>query len=516
MTKTSGSHPLRIDELPAGEGRLGLTFCPGKVDPHSHNGPWARDLEADLAAIRAWGATAVVTLMEGHELERLQVPRLGEAVEARGLDWYHLPIVDVDIPEADFEIRWHYAGLRLRAALRRGGKVLLHCRGGLGRTGTVAARLLVELGEEPARALARVRDARPGTVETRRQERYVLDQPPPPRGEALRNRCLAALLGGAVGDAFGYAVEFDRLEAIRRRHGPRGLREPVLDHGRLVVSDDTQMTLFTLEGILRALGRPGADMSAFVREIRRAYLDWLYTQEPETSPGRPIAGRLAFEPTLQALRAPGNTCLSALREGGWGSFDRPINESKGCGAVMRVAPVALACFGLDEDRLYELAARSAALTHGHPTGYASAGALAVILASLLAGRDLRDAVSDALTVLDNRQGQEVIAALVSALALAGGGTADPAADAARLGEGWIGEEALAIAVYAALVGRDYREVIAIAANHDGDSDSTAAIAGQLHGAWKGLAQIPHAWVRRLDVLEPMLGLAGGWLGRGGA
>jgi ADP-ribosyl-[dinitrogen reductase] hydrolase len=172
--RTSQSHPLQIDTLgPVGRGRLGLTFCPGKYDPHADTGFWARDLDNDLRALTDWGATTVVTLMEAHELDLLRVPGLGDRVFGMGLSWWHLPIVDGGVPDARFEQAWNRAGEDLRRRLVAGEGIVLHCRGGLGRTGTVAARLLIEFGETPESALFRVRRARAGTVENRLQEEYL-------------------------------------------------------------------------------------------------------------------------------------------------------------------------------------------------------------------------------------------------------------------------------------------------------------------------------------------------------
>jgi len=120
--KTSLCHPLRIDAVTApGGGQIGMTLCPGKVKPRSVSGPWARDLIADIDAIRAWGAGAVVTLMESHELEAVGVAGLGERVEEAGIEWHHLPIRDVDVPDRAFEDLWLYAGHRLRRRLSAGG-----------------------------------------------------------------------------------------------------------------------------------------------------------------------------------------------------------------------------------------------------------------------------------------------------------------------------------------------------------------------------------------------------------
>jgi ADP-ribosyl-[dinitrogen reductase] hydrolase len=138
------------------------------------SGEWARDLSGDLNAIRDWGAAAVVTLLEREELEPLRVKDLGEEVSRRNMLWFHLPIVDVSIPEERFESEWDIAGEELRSILRSGRDILVHCRGGLGRAGTISARLLVELGIEPKTAIAIVRAARPGAIETSEQERFVM------------------------------------------------------------------------------------------------------------------------------------------------------------------------------------------------------------------------------------------------------------------------------------------------------------------------------------------------------
>ena len=178
--RTSHTHPLEIASVDTpGGGRIGMTFCPGKHDQFAMTGAWARDLDTDLAAIRAWDASALITLMESHELVHLEVGRLAEAVRSIGLDWYHLPIRDVSVPSSAFETQWRTSGEELRGRLLGGQSLVVHCRGGLGRTGMIAARLLIELGESPPRALQRVRAARPGAVETREQELYVLERVSP-------------------------------------------------------------------------------------------------------------------------------------------------------------------------------------------------------------------------------------------------------------------------------------------------------------------------------------------------
>ena len=138
------------------------------------SGERERDLAVDLDTVRDWGAAAVITLVEPKELTLLKVERLGEEVLHRNMVWFHLPIVDASIPDQRFEQEWEIAGEEVRALLRGGRDVLVHCRGGLGRAGMIAARLLVELGMEPAEAIARVRAVRPGAIETPEQKRFVL------------------------------------------------------------------------------------------------------------------------------------------------------------------------------------------------------------------------------------------------------------------------------------------------------------------------------------------------------
>lgn len=173
--RTSETHPITINEIkvPGCTGLIGITFCPGKKDNHSHTGIWDRDLEIDTMAIKGWGTTSLVTLMEDHEFEQLGVRQLPFKAQELGLTWFHIPIRDVSIPDARFYERWPGIGLRLMAALKEGGRVVIHCRGGLGRSGIVAALLLIEAGMDSRTAVISVREARPGAIETIQQEAYV-------------------------------------------------------------------------------------------------------------------------------------------------------------------------------------------------------------------------------------------------------------------------------------------------------------------------------------------------------
>jgi ADP-ribosyl-[dinitrogen reductase] hydrolase len=154
-----------IDSLyvPGYKAPIGLCACPGQ----------SGSLENDLRGLRNWGAHGLLTLLEAPEMALLQVSSLGARTRAAGMRWWHSPIRDMQVPGADFEARWPAISLELRGLLDNGSAIAVHCHGGKGRTGTVAARLLVELGTAPAEAIERVRRARPGAIETREQERYV-------------------------------------------------------------------------------------------------------------------------------------------------------------------------------------------------------------------------------------------------------------------------------------------------------------------------------------------------------
>jgi ADP-ribosylglycohydrolase len=245
-----------------------------------------------------------------------------------------------------------------------------------------------------------------------------------------------------------------------------------------------------------------------IDDLRRAYLDWLAAQNYDSGEKADgVQGWLAQQPEMRVRRAPGFTCVGSLRAGGRGTIEQAINNSKGCGGAMRVAPLGLLPHILRPEEVFELAARTAALTHGHPSGYLSAGMVAAIVRFLADGSALTIATQKACEMLTQwKDHEETSKAVAKALDLAQRNFADHLTAVRIIGEGWTGEEALAIALFAALSGRCYVEVVRIAANHDGDSDSTASIAGQLWGAWKGIDEIPHEWITRLDVLAPLLHL----------
>jgi len=214
--RTSLSHPLEIAAVrPAPHmGLVGLTFAPGKVQAGAMTGAWSRDLALDLDVIEAWNAAAVVTLVEEHELQSLQIAALGAQVTERHMTWIHTPIRDYGVPDGAFEASWAEYGAGLRARVRDGANVLVHCKGGLGRAGTIAARLLVELGMDHGTAIEQARSVRPGAIETSAQLAHVMECAPVGEAlpdtspEAVRDRAIGSLLGLAIGDALGTTGEF--------------------------------------------------------------------------------------------------------------------------------------------------------------------------------------------------------------------------------------------------------------------------------------------------------------------
>jgi protein-tyrosine phosphatase len=206
---TSPNNPLRIAEVLVGNngGLIGITFAPGKQQLNGLSGKHQRDLAADLDRVAAWNAAAVVTLLEAHELDTLGIRGLRDAVRLRHMEWHHWPIRDHDVPGAALEAAWPERSAQIRLLLACGGRVLIHCKGGLGRAGTISARLLVENGMAPREAIEAVRAVRPGAIETEAQKRWVvagqkMPLPIPAQDrDAVRDRALCALLDLAVGDA---------------------------------------------------------------------------------------------------------------------------------------------------------------------------------------------------------------------------------------------------------------------------------------------------------------------------
>lgn len=322
------------------------------------------------------------------------------------------------------------------------------------------------------------------------------------------------LLGGAVGDALGAPVEFMSLNEIRRSFGADGLQEMDPAYGRVgAITDDTQMTLFTAEGLIRAQVRyAGRGICHPPSVIHHALLRWLHTQG-ETSPAFPKFddawpdGWLVQQKELFALRAPGMTCLSALKASKRFG-DEARNDSKGCGAIMRIAPLGL--FVRIDDHLtdgtaplaFTMASESAKSTHGHVSSTLSSGFFSLVMAHLVRGAALVDAIAASKVWVERADGShEVVSAIDGTLAMALSDAASTPETVERLGAGWVAEEALAISLFCALRAESFEQGVRLAVNHSGDSDSTGSLTGQLLGTLWGADAIPSRWLGQLELRD---------------
>lgn len=339
------------------------------------------------------------------------------------------------------------------------------------------------------------------------------------RKPTVSEKIQGCLYGGAAGDALGYPVEFMSLDEIRAKYGPEGIRYYDLKNGRAPFSDDTQMLLFTLEGIYmwqdKLLNRH--DGATLKNTLYEAYRDWYFTQVNDNSrkeKHKPRT-RLYLLPTMHRRRGPGFTCIRALRMKRPGSIGNPYNDSKGNGGVMRVAPIGFMLsrdHGSSEEimqKVIQLGAESAALTHGHPLGFISAGMMAGLINECVYGKsdDLRGMILYALHNTNALFGtvpsmSELTGLIVKALDLAEE-DGDPVEHIAQLGHNSAcAESTMAIAIYCALRYQDnFDQAIRTAVNFNGDSDTIAAVVGNILGAWKGIDFIDRKWIDPLHLDE---------------
>ena len=330
--------------------------------------------------------------------------------------------------------------------------------------------------------------------------------------DTIQDRIRGSLIGGAIGDALGYPVEFIySFEGIQARYGERGItrfdtKQFWLDDdeqsGKAVVSDDTQMTLFTANGLLNA----------------NAYIEWYLTQIGKKS-GKYKDCWISSIPELNKRRAPGNTCMTSLNDIYRGKD--PINNSKGCGGVMRIAPIPLYAAVdnrmdiLDADKL---AGDAAEITHQHPLGYIPAALMSHIIYRLtLDENPTRDGLIEYVLEGMGKLGDlfpqhhledlEMMSLARIAIDLSGNDRSD-LQNIDALGGGWVGDEALAIALYCTIRHFDNFEQAMIAAvNHGGDSDSTGAVTGNILGAAVGYEAIPRFYKDDLEMHDLILHMA---------
>ena len=319
-----------------------------------------------------------------------------------------------------------------------------------------------------------------------------------------KDKIRGCLVGGAIGDALGYAVEFQREPQIFSRYGKDGITEYELEKrsGKALISDDTQMTLFTATGIM------AQSENGVLYDIEQSYFDWLTTQYYSFDEAKKIEihnSWLRNLPELYSPRAPGNTCLSALEQ------RAKINNSKGCGGIMRVAPIGLIS-GLNIIIADGLAAEAAAITHSHSLGYMPAAVLAHIINRIVyysPDMSLKEIVLEAKetinTIFEDDSEINTLSKIMNlALELSDNNKSD-LDNIHRLGEGWVGEETLGIALYCVLrYQNDFSKGIIAAVNHNGDSDSTGAVTGNILGALYGYDAIENKWKDNLELIDVIM------------
>ncbi|MFK0045057.1 ADP-ribosylglycohydrolase family protein [Streptomyces sp. NPDC090741] len=340
----------------------------------------------------------------------------------------------------------------------------------------------------------------------------------------FRSRVRGALLGSAVGDALAAPVAGLPLDAIREAHGPQGLTGPAPGpYGpRGTVTAATQLALFTVDGLIRAHVRRDTGAWHPPTDIHRAYLRWAATQHdwgPDER--RKDNGWLAQQEWLYVRRGPDRACLTGFADDVLGTLDQPKNPTaRDAAAAARSAPFGL-LVGWEPGLVLQLSTECAAQSHGHPAAYLTAGAFAVIVHGVTRGDSLDAAVQRAVGLLGARPGHQAVTdALQRALAAVPQGP--PSADSVAAlalapdeggGEGGGGrdghcaEQALAVAVYCALVAEDIPHGLRLAVNHGGDSTAAGALCGALLGALHGETALPGAWLADLEGRAALLELA---------
>lgn len=489
MTSAATS-TIRVGWLRArGAGRVGLTIAPGKRHAGAFSGEHhERDLAFDLERLRAApeiSADVLVSLLEPAEYEALHIPGYREEVRRRGFELLELPIRDGDVPASASAVDELVAAIDDR--LRAGQNVVIHCAGGLGRSGVIAGSLLVRQGATAAEAFAALRAARGDRCpETEAQRRFI-------RGFAERpsraSRIRGAVLGAAIGDAMGHPTEFMSMPAIHQIFGPDGVRGYELwweKEGERFApyTDDTQMAEVVLDTLVAAR-REGLDLDAAMRRMGEGFVAWM---------NAPQGGH----------RAPGNACLAGCRalEAGTPWREAGGETAGGCGSVMRAYP-----FGLlfDATPAEHWAVEHSKLTHRDPIALAACAAMAAGMAHVMA-RAAPEVVVTAMVESAARYSRPTSEMIRRAVDEAERGV-EPAVTLDRL-RAWAAHEAIAAGAY---IFRRHPDDAAAAilegANTPGDSDSIATLAGALVGARCGVDALPQAWIRDLERSDELSELA---------
>lgn len=494
-------------------------YIGGKLFAGEYPGDKYGDLvESKLKRMHHFGVRHFVDLTEEGELRPYR--------ELLPCDTTYLrfPVKDVDVPNSVEAV--HQLIDEIEYMMQQDGYTYIHCWGGVGRTGTIVACYEARRMEEPTleKALTAMRNkfskmpkaSHRKSPEKQEQIDFVrrFVESCKQRGEYLKlrtkDRIRGSLMAGAAGDALGYTVEFMSRQSILAQYGTKGITKfDLQSEGKALVSDDTQMTLFTACGMLMGVTRGymrgiGGQPEKYVDG---AYLDWYYTQTDKKK--EMLTNDFHYTwlrdlPELAHRRAPGNTCLSACES--LYQSEEVQNNSKGCGGIMRVAPMALLMAGYwgrggtfyNVQQMDEAGGEVAAVTHKHPLAFLPSAMLTHLIYRVIRMEEakIKTSIADiALETIDSicniykgeyEEDKRYLANLTRmAVKLASNDKSD-AENIRLLGEGWTGEEAWAIALYCVVRHIDNIEDAIIAAvNHDGDSDSTGAVCGNIMGAIYG-------------------------------
>lgn len=321
-----------------------------------------------------------------------------------------------------------------------------------------------------------------------------------------KDKMIGCLIGGAIGDALGYQIEFERgIENREVTHYSN-------DFG--IISDDTQMTLFTANGLIWRETRESLKGIAPspTDAIYGAYLDWLDTQYHTNNHDKEVSWIKNIK-ELNVPRAPGTTCLNALASGRKGTIKDPINNSKGCGGIMRVAPIGL--YMNNSEDAGKFAAEASAITHGHPLGNIPSYVFATMIYFILNDNlNIEESLQKALqqykdkfNVYDEKYYDYFVELVEKAIQLSKENKLDIGA-IRELGEGWVAEETFAIAIYSCLKYKNsFEDAVICSVNHDGDSDSTGAVTGNIMGVYLGYDAIPDYYIDHLELKDVIYEMA---------
>lgn len=331
-----------------------------------------------------------------------------------------------------------------------------------------------------------------------------------------KQRFLGCMLGLAVGDAFGSTVKNMSVADIKKAYGRKGILKPKPEKGQKLarISDETQLALFTVHGILwaHALGTANNN-AAYTPYVFYALEQWLYTQTGGTSSqnmqwvlddeqtGYPCMLLGIRElckkrmPTKQLVQT-----LSSIDDRSYGRLNRSINGNKLFDCVPRVAAAGL-YFYSDPSVAFRKGAEFAAITHSDPSAYLAAGCFAAIIAFICRKSTIEDAVRSTIPLLTDYNGCESCYSLLNKALELLDNDSSPMEDVAALGNGSNADSALAIGIYCACVHYEYEDSLRLAVNQDGNSDACAAIAGALKGAYLGARAIPSGWIKKTQLSD---------------